>query len=88
LVLLSEPHLSLPIPRGVVLVKKNNLTGSGQAEKGLETIDYGMKHRTVGQECKNNITGRKIGRSGVPITSIRNLESGSSKVRMILELNV
>lgn len=50
--------------------------------------DFHLYYCMVGQKCKNNITGRKIGEGGGSITSIRNLESGSSEMRMIQELNV
>jgi hypothetical protein len=36
-----------------------------------------------GQKFKNEITGRKIGESGVSIASIINPESGSSEMKMI-----
>jgi len=47
-----------------------------------------LKACIEGQFSGITITGRKIGESGVSITSIINLESGSSEMRMIQELNV
>jgi hypothetical protein len=54
----------------------------------IPPVDYTLKYTPLYRICELFNTGRKIGESGVLIPSIRNLESGSSEMRMIYELNV